>query len=670
MSKTAKPLRPISPPLSAKQSLWLFTAALLIFAPLAPHLPLWLSTLTSLALIWRGVLLWRQLPLPARWLLVLMVVAGVIGVALHFHTLFGRNSGVALLALLFALKLLEMRTVRDGFAVVLLGYFLSLTQFFYSQSIANALVTLAGLALTTAALLILNHQHQPPARALRLSGLLLLQSAPFMLLLFVLFPRVQGPLWGLPIDAFTGTAGLSDSMTPGSISQLSQSDAIAFRAKFAGEYAGKAPPQTSLYWRGPVLSQFDGRTWKVGRVAVGNRLPYLTRGTAVDYSVTLEPHYKPWLFALELPATIPAEGLIANNYQLLAKTPVRSRMRYEIRSYPEIIAGYDETPAMLRDALQLPLLSNPRARALAERWRDELGENDMEIVRRMLDYYRRQVFIYTMSPPLLGEDSVDEFLFDSKRGFCEHFSAGFVFMMRAAGIPARVITGYQGGELNPVDGTLIVRQSDAHAWAEVWLKGRGWLRVDPTGVIAPTRIEINLAVALPTGEVRPLLARPEFIWLLQMRYRWDALTNVWNQWVLGYNPQRQRELLANLGMRSPDWQQMTAVLTGFCGALLLGFTAWALRQRQRLSPAVIAWNRLSKILARRGLGRNSWEGPYAYARRIALALSAERSMYAAEVAAIADIYARLRYADTPPTQAGPLLQELKLRISQLARIKQ
>lgn len=659
----------ISAPLSAKQSLWLFGTAVLVFAPLAPYLPEWLSTLTSLIMVWRGVLLWRHASLPPRWLLVVMVFAGVAGIAWHFHGLFGRNPGVALLALLFALKLLEMRSVRDGFAVVLLGYFLTLTQFFYAQNIGNAAVTLAGVALTTATLVILNHRRQPAGRALRLAGLMLLQAVPFMLVLFVLFPRVQGPLWGLPVDAFSGLTGLSDSMTPGSISQLSQSDAIAFRAKFTGEFEGRAPPQIVLYWRGPVLSLFDGRTWKLGRVFVSSRLPYLPRGAAVNYAVTLEPHYKPWLFAMELPATIPAEGLIASDYQLLAKSPVRVRLRYQMTSYPEIMAGVDEAPAILREALQLPALFNPRARALAEQWRAELGANDTGIIRRMLDFYRRQTFIYTLSPPLLGNHSVDEFLFDSKRGFCEHFSAGFVFMMRAAGIPARVVTGYQGGELNPIDGTLIVRQSDAHAWAEVWLKGRGWLRIDPTAAVAPTRIELNLARALPVGEARPLLARPEFMWLLQMRYRWDALANVWNQWVLGYNPQRQRELLANLGMPSPDWQKMTAVLTGFCGILLLGYTVLAIYQRQRLSPVQVAWNRFSKILARRGLPRKPWEGPYAYAERITANLSVEQSAMVADIDEVVDIYARLRYTETSPIQATKLLQDMKGRISRLAQRK-
>ena len=665
--------QPLAPTLATHQTNWLLVTALLCWAPLLPHLPEWLSALTALTLLWRGMLQWRQAPLaalPPRWLLTLLAVAGAAGIGLHFHTVFGRSAGVALLALLFSLKLLETRTLRDAFAFVLLGCFLLLSQFFYAQTMAGAAMMLAGVVLITATLAILNHPRQGTRPALRLAGLLLLQAAPFMLLLFLLFPRIQGPLWGLPADAFSGTTGLGETMSPGSISQLSQSDAIAFRAKFAGELEGRSPPQASLYWRGPVLTGFDGRTWRASQNAVAlGKPPYEIQGTPVDYAVTLEPHNKQWLFALELPASIPADAAMSNDYQLLAKQPVRGRIRYEVRSTLLSLAGRSEAPATLDEALQLPPEFNPRARALAAAWRKELGSDDNAMVRRMLEYFRRENFYYTLTPPLLGEDTVDEFLFGSKRGFCEHYAAAFVFVMRAAGIPARVVTGYQGGELNPVDGTLIVRQSDAHAWSEVWLRGQGWQRVDPTATIAPTRVERNLAGALPAGEPVPLLARPQFSWLHGMRFRWDALANTWNQWVIGYNPQRQRSLLASLGMHSADWQQMTAVFTALCGALLLGFTAWALRQRQLLDPATAAWNRLSAKLARRGLARQAWEGPEAYAERVVAALhgKADEATLSAEIQAIATLYVRLRYAapDDDPMQQKQLLRELKQRIARL-----
>lgn len=669
MAKT-KTTKAESPPLAIRQAWWLFVAALLTFSPLVPLLPEWLSAMTGLTLFWRGNLLWRRAALPSRWLLVFIGVAGAAGIALHYRNLFGRDPGVALLVLLFSLKLLEMHSVRDGFAVVLLGFFMSLTQFFYSQDILNAALTMAGVALTAAALVVLNQKAYPARRALRLSVLMLIQAIPFMLLLFVLFPRVQGPLWGLPIDAHRGLTGLSENMSPGSISLLSRSESIAFRVQFSGAFASVPPPQASLYWRGPVLSQFDGQTWKGGNIFVSNKLPYQPTGAPIDYVVTLEPHFKPWLFALEFPVTIPTEGLIASDYQMLAKTPVRTRLRYEMRSHPAIATGTDEAPAILREALQLPPRSNPKARALAGRWRAELGKEDLAIVQAMLGHYRGQAFYYTLTPPpLLSENSIDEFLFDSKRGFCEHFSAGFVFVMRAAGIPARVVTGYQGGERNPVDGTLIVRQSDAHAWAEVWLKGRGWLRVDPTAAVAPTRIETNLASALPAEDERPFWARREFIWIMHLRFRWDAMVNVWNQWVLGYNPQRQRDLMARLGMRSPDWQQMTVVLSVLCGLLLLGYTAWAVYQRRRVDAALAEWNRLSRLLARRGLARHPWEGPVDYARRIAGTLPGESSALAEEAGRVADVYARLRYGRTDRASKLPLLQEMRVRIARIRALE-
>lgn len=664
--------QPAAPPLAARQAFWLLGAAVACCAPLLPYLPTWLGALSLLLMFWFGHLLWRRAALPARRIVLLLALAGASGIAMHFHTLFGRDPGVAMLTLLFALKLLEMRTPRDGFTIVLLGYFLALTQFFYAQSITSALLMLGGVMLTTAALITLNHAQQRPVGAVRLAGLMLLQALPFMLLLFVLFPRVQGPLWGLPGDAYGGLTGLSDSMTPGSISQLTQSDAIAFRAKFAGELAGRAPRQNTLYWRGPVLNHFDGRTWSIIRGHVGNLLPYASvTDRILDYTVTLEAHNKPWLFALELPLTIPPDSLMSGDYQLLAKTPVRTRLRYAMTSSAEIVAGVDESSATLRAALQLPPGFNPRSRAMAIAWRSELGNDDAAMVRRMLSHIRRENFVYTLSPPLLGEHSVDEFLFDTRRGFCEHYAASFVFMMRAAGIPARVVTGYQGGELNPVDGTLIVRQSDAHAWAEVWLRGHGWQRVDPTAAVAPDRIERNLAVALPAGEPRPLLMLPQYRWLHDMRFRWEALANVWNQWVIGYNPQRQRDLLASLGMRTPDWQQMTTVLGTLSSILLLAFTAWALHQRQRNDPALRAWNRFSRKLARLGLARNPWEGPEDYARRVCANLpeTARKPVRESEeIRAIASLYIRLRYA-APSIDQTQLLRQLKQRIAHFPRLK-
>ncbi len=638
--------------LTPRQTLWLLCAASAAAAPLVPFAPAWVSALTGLALAWRGALLWRARPLPARWILALLAVTGAAGIGMHFHSLFGRDAGIAMLLVFLALKLLETRAARDAAALVLLCFFLVLGQFFYSQSMAAAATMVAVVLIITAALVNLGNDHRSPAATLRTAAFLLMQATPFMLLLFVLFPRVSGPLWGLPADAFQAVTGLSDTMSPGSISRLGQSDAIAFRAKFAA-----APPaHAGLYWRGPVLSEFDGRTWRSKRGESSSAFPYRTAGEGIDYVVTLEANNRPWLFALELPISLPAEAVMTSDYTVLARSPVRSRQRYAMRSRLGLAAGSTDSPARLREALSLPARLGPRARRLAGELRAQ-SRGDADVIAAMLAYFRRNPFYYTLEPPLLGEDSIDQFLFDTRRGFCEHYAAAFVFVMRAAGIPARVVTGYQGGAINPVDGYLEVRQYDAHAWAEVWLPGLGWRRVDPTAAIAPARVEVDLAAAVPSTDPLPLLVRADLSWLRSMRYRLDALSNGWNQWVLGYNPQRQRDLLRTLGMASPDWQSMTAVLATLCGVLLLASAAWAIRQRRPVDPALAAWERFSAKLRRRGLARRPAEGPLAFARRIAAALPQRHS----EIAAIAGLYAQLRYAGEDSPAA---LHELRQRVRQ------
>lgn len=609
--------------------------------------------------------------LPPRWLLTLLALSGTAAIGMHFQSLFGRSPGVALLTLLFSLKLLETHSRRDAFAFVLLAGFVLISQFLYAQNLLGAVLMLLGSALIVSALALLERPDQTWPAVLRLSGQLLLQATPFMVLLFLLFPRIQTPLWGLPADAFSRTTGLSDEMSPGSISLLSQSDNIAFRASFSGGQNGATPHQTQLYWRGLVLHTFDGRTWRIGPPpALLERLPAAPPGPPVEYTVTLEPHNKDWLFALERPASLPNDARLSTDGRLIARQPVRSRLRYEMRSVlpaPNLRAPLSAlSPAELTAALQLPDDYNPRTRALASQWRRELGNDDAALAQRLLEWFRHEDFHYTLRPPLLGEDSVDDFLFNTRRGFCEHYAGAFVFTLRAAGIPARVVTGYQGGEINPIDHTLIVRQSDAHAWAEIWLPGRGWRRVDPTAAVAPSRVERNLAEALPAGEPLPFLARPAFSWLQGARHRWDALANAWNQWVIGYNPQRQRSLLAHIGLQAHDWRQMAALLGSLGGTLLLAYTAWALYQRPSNDPALRQWQRFCQRLARRQLARSPWEGPQDYARRVIGNLQ-DKPALAREVAAIAALYERLRYAapaaDTATRRA--LLTEMKQRIRRL-----
>jgi transglutaminase-like putative cysteine protease len=644
-----------SAPLVPAQTWWLIATGIAAVAPLAPHVQPWLGVAAALALFWRGALAWYRKPLPPRWLLVLLVFAASAGVLWQFRTLFGQNPGIALLTIFLALKQLEARTKRDGLAIVFLAFFLALAQFFYSQVIPAAIASAVATLVATATLLALVDHRDAPSIVLRRAGIMLLQAMPLMLLLFVLFPRIQGPLWALPRDAASARTGLSDTMAPGSISQLSQSDAIAFRVHFTGD----VPAQKLLYWRGPVLAEFDGRTWQPTRELPLPQLPYTEPASGgIDYEITIEPHGRNWVFAIELPGATTANTLATRDYQLVAREPLTVRQRHALRSYPALQVGADDGESLRRRALFLPAGSNPRIRTLAAQWR-ATATSDEEVLHQAESFFLRQRLIYTLMPPLLGEQTADEFLFDTRQGFCEHFANAFAVAMRAAGIPARVVTGYQGGEVNPFDGWLTVRQYDAHAWTEVWLPGRGWLRVDPTAISAPTRIDLNLAAAVPVGDPLPLMMRVDLPWLRDIRFRWDAVTNTWNQWVIGYNPERQRDLLHRLGMPEPDWRNMTAALAVLCGLALLALTAWTLRHHRRRDPALTLWNSLSKRLGRHGLARRPTEGPFDYAQRVASALPG----VADDMRAIAGLYAGLRYGNGSSAKMDARMDELRRRMA-------
>jgi transglutaminase-like putative cysteine protease len=427
---------------------------------------------------------------------------------------------------------------------------------------------------------------------------------------------------------------------------------VAFRVKFKGG----APPPSDLYWRGPVMPIFDGRAWRVAQTqGVHTAPPYPPQGRPVDYEVTLEASGKFWLFALELPGELPPNSTLTSDYQLIAREAVRARVRYSQRSWPEAVTGADEKLNVLRESLALPRSGNPRVRAIAEAWREQYGKDGAAIVAAAESLFRDQLLTYTLNPPILGSDSIDEFLLDTKRGFCEHFATAFVFALRAAGVPARVVAGYQGGEINPIDGFLVVRQYDAHAWAEAWIAGRGWVRIDPTAISAPQRVANGAVASRPPGETPAFLLGANAAWLKELRNQLDAVTNGWNQWVLGYNPQRQRDLLLTLGINDTDWRNMSALISAAIGIVMLGLAAWVLRFRVQSDPALLAWKRFTARLVKHGLRWQPWEGPLAFASRAARQLPA----HAAAISEIAQHYADLRYAPDPHENG---LQQLKEKI--------
>jgi protein-glutamine gamma-glutamyltransferase len=614
--------------LSRALLLHLSAVALLVLLPFVVFQPWTISALSAFLIGWRGYSAWRDQSSPPKWLLLPMALAGLGLIYLAYGQIIGKLPGLAMLSMLLPLKLLESRDVRDARAALLLACFLMIGLFLHAQSMWIAAVVGVAALGVVAALARLQDEAISLKRSLRISLTLCGQGVPLMVVLFLLFPRASGPLWGLPLDAYSGMTGLSDRMAPGSISTLIESADIAFRV----EFQGPPPPPAQRYWRGPVLTQFDGREWSPTWSGTHISAPYDVTGTAYRYAITIEPNNERWLMAMDYPASTEA-GRIGDDFTLLARAPVRSRQRYELTSYPDSRVGLDENADLLRRALSLPADSNPRTVAMASAWRNEQPAMRIE---RILGFMRRQGLQYTLYPPSLGEHTADEFLFDTRRGFCEHFASAFAVMARAAGVPARVVTGYQGGEFNPVDGTLVVRQSDAHAWTEVWLPQRGWVRIDPTAASFPQRIDGGVSMALPRNEPLPFAVRDDLPWLRGLRHQWEALNNRWNQWVLGYNASRQSGLFNAIGMPKVSWRD----LVGLMALTIVAWLAWlawhtwpAQARRDALDRA---WHRLARRVR---LNPKPWEPAGAFAQRVAH----EHPHIAREVSQIAERYATLRY---------------------------
>ncbi len=620
---------------------WLLLTLALASAPHLGRLPLWVGPACLVLGWWRLAILRKQAILPRKWLLLLIAAAATGGIFWHYQTLLGRDAGVALLVVMIALKLMEMKSLRDTMVVIFLSYFLVITHFLYSQSIPTALYLLLVVLLTTATMIGYSHPLERFASRprLRLAGVMLLQAIPLMLVLFVFFPRV-GPLWGLPKDAYSGVTGLSDTMNPGSISQLIRSDAVAFRVKFDGP----APSNSQRYWRGPVFWDYDGTSWSTRNQAPVGAAQFVPLGKPLSYTVTIEPHNQRWLFALDLPDRLPPGSSVTADFQIMAPSALHQRMRYSLTSYPEYRLGERLTDEAWERALHLPE-RNPKARQLAAQWRAS-HTTPRAIAQHALALFREEAFVYTLKPPRPGEQAVDDFLFGSRRGFCEHYASSFVFLMRAAGIPARVVTGYQGGEPNPMGDYMIVRQSDAHAWAEIWLDDAGWVRVDPTAAVSPNRIETGIASALPATELPPALVQLDAAWLMRIRLSWDLLNNNWNQWVLGYDQERQKRFLSGINQGLDSWQNMALAMMAGLASVLSGIAAWMLWRspRRAIDPALAAYDKFCAKLARQGIARAPGEGPVDFAARA----SRSRPELASQINRITRLYIALRYGQRHP----------------------
>jgi len=647
-------------PRESRDTLFLLVVIAWVLLPQVNELPWWCSALAAGILLWRARLAFSAQALPGRWWLLGLLVISIGATLLTHRTLLGRDAGVTLLVILLALKTLELRAKRDAFVVFFLGFFTMLTNFFYSQSLLTAFSMLLGLLGLLTALV---NAHMPVGKppliqAAKTAGWMALLGAPVMVVLFVLFPRLA-PLWGIPSDAMTGRSGLSATMQVGTIASLALDTSVAMRIKFEGQ----PPPQRDLYFRGPVLSSFDGREW---RPSSSSRFPSRYRlvdnltvlGPPISYEVTLEPTSRPWLFVMEAAAQSPVlpnlRTRMSGDLQWLTDRPITDLVRYKVQSHPVFRHGPEKQEVGLQEFVELPPGFNPRTLALAAEMRRDpryAQGGTQALVQATMERLRTGGYLYTLEPGVYGPNTADEFWFDRKEGFCEHIASAFVVLMRAMDVPARIVTGYQGGEANSVDGFWVLRQSDAHAWTEVWEAGKGWVRVDPTSAVAPGRTGAFQRLAAPQGLVGQALGNFSPTLAAQFRATWEAINNRWNQWILNYTQGKQLQLLKDIGFESPSWEDLSYVLIGIIVFASLVGVAWGLWERSQHDPWLRLLGRARKQLGKAGLVSHAGTSPRQLATQVQERYGNEgQALYNWLLQLEAQRYASTREGGTPLAQ--------------------
>ncbi|MRD49171.1 DUF3488 and transglutaminase-like domain-containing protein [Caenimonas koreensis] len=654
-------------PRDSRDTLFLLLVIAWIVLPQVANLPVWCVALTGGVLLWRGWLAFSGKPLPGKWwILGLLVVAT--GATLFTHrTVLGRDAGVTMIVVLLAFKTLELRARRDIFVVFFLGFFTMLTNFFFSQSLLTAAAMLVALlGLLTALVNAHMPVGKPPLRqAAKTAMWMALLGAPVMAVMFVLFPRLA-PLWGIPSDAMSGRSGLSATMQVGNIASLVLDESIAMRIQFEGA----APQQSDLYFRGPVLGSFDGREWRAIQLRLGARnvnplagpAQLQVSGTPVKYEVTMEANNRPWLMVLDAaikPPNVPGfETAMTGELLWLTNRPITDLLRYKAESYTNFRHGPGARAALQPDYMEIPLRLNPRTQALALQLSRQPGvaeAGDEAFVDAAMKYLRSGNYRYTLEPGQYGENTADEFWFDKKEGFCEHIASAFAVLMRAGGVPSRVVTGYQGGERNTVDGFWVLRQSDAHAWTEVWLERRGWVRVDPTSAVAPGRIGAFQRLQAPQGVIASALGNMSPGLAANMRAAWEALNNSWNQWVLNYTQSKQLNMLKDLGFESPSWEDLSYVLLGLIVAVSLLGAGWTLWDKREHDPWLRLLQRVRKRLVEAGIELPAAAPP----RHMAAAVTARFGDAGRDLASWLLKLESLRYARSSTTSLSALQREFK-----------
>jgi protein-glutamine gamma-glutamyltransferase len=648
-------LRQLSP--FGQRLVWVIASLTLAVLPHATRIPLWIVLLAAGAAALRLTIETRRRQLPPKAVRSTIAIAALLVVLFTYRTLNGVEAGTALLVVMAGMKLLESSSVRDLTVIVFLCYFSLFSALLYDQDLLQLPYLLLTAWLTTVTLMRIHQTTvtMPIREAAGITGRMLLLSLPLAVLLFLFFPRLPGQFWAMPARS-QALSGLDDELSPGDVSELSLSSAIAFRVRFHGEM----PAAKDRYWRGPVLHDFDGRTWRRSR---GSFLGHTVtpQGATYHYRVTLEPHQRNWVFPLDMIVgkSSGPRAVRTPDFQLITRDPVATLSFFDLQSAPSYTMEGPLSASMRVADTLLPPERNPRSAALAKQLLASAGSPEA-FIEAVLAKFRDEEYFYTLEPPRLARDSVDDFLFNTRRGFCEHFASAFTMMARAANIPARIVTGYQGGEYNPMGGYLVVRQSDAHAWSEVWLEGRGWVRVDPTAAVAPERVERGLDAAMSEEEPVPdrLLRRSTM--LSQIRFAWDAANTFWNDQVVGFGESQQRWLLQRFDIDEAHWEYLGLALILTLVAFFAALTAylgWRFRPRVR-DPVADVYVQLCRKLARLDLPRLAHEGPTDYVTRVVRA----RPQLSAQLAEMRSLYVNLRYGPAPLASE---LSRLKFLVNQL-----
>ncbi len=657
--------------LSRASLLWLLAALCSGLLVHVGHLPWWILVAAVLAIGWRLLMHVGRLNKPPKWIKLLLVGGGFAGVYLTYGKDFSVESTVALFALGAVLKPLEVHSQRDTYVLIFMCYFFSAVQFLFDQNPQTAAAVFASLLLTMSAQISLNLQARMGAEApikrfmpARLSAVILLQSIPLAILLFVFVPRVA-PLWSLNVKTQAGTTGLSDRMTPGDIAKLGASEALAFIATFENE----VPSNEKLYWRALTLDQYDGRTWSMGRGERNVQWVEEKRAVnpqAVQYQVMLEPHDKKWLMALDWAQPLTSNTGLTSDFRMVSRHPILSKTLYRVESDVDQLYQYQPLGWQAKaDFTQLPAPLNPQTRALAQQLQSQVT-SDEDYIEAVSNFYRQRPFEYTLKPARLQSDHrIDDFLFESRQGFCAHYAGSFTYLMRLGGIPSRIVTGYQGGEWNAENKYLAVYQFNAHAWVEIWLSGKGWTRIDPTTFVAPERVLDGVEDALQEEfSGRSVFSSRRWHWLNQARLKLEALNYYWHRWVLSYDQKQQQSLVENLfGKLSTNGYAFMLAGLVFGAIMVLAMLLLWRNRATPLPPLQREYQRLTHALVKRGIHPPLGASP----NQVLAHLADQRPLLQQEALAVARLFDAYLYGAKSVDFSEQDRRLLKRRVMKLIR---